>query len=228
LSGDFIFPGLTPPRPAPKGKPSGLPSVVRLNTFGVLDYIAFHYHLPVSSNQSTDRQSISISVQKLAGWVFLNCAQLEEALKLLLAAMATAQAGQLTPADAQPILDGTSKLTSGMAYREILKYIDISKNWNAYVEPALQARNQLVHGYRFSRWAKITTADDLRQLESELKPLVLQVQQGVGMIRPMIKAVLRIILEQYPDLKTEEWQRIADSEPRIEIVTSTTCDADKL
>lgn len=149
--------------------------------------------------------------------MFLNCARLEESLKVLLGAMAAVHAGKLVPADATPILNGTRKLTSGMVYKEILDHLHASTNWTDMVEQALAARNRLIHHYRFSRWDRITTADELQHLEAELKPLVSQVHQGVEVIMPMIKGLLAMIVEQFPHLKAEEWQRVIDSEPGLEI-----------
>lgn len=171
----------------------------------------------MNKTQPTIQRETTLRVQQLAGWVFLNCARLEESLKALLGAMATAGAGKLVPGDAESILDGTRKLTSGMVYKEILNHIECNENWTHLVEEGLAARNQLMHHFRFSRWDGIRTAEELKQLEAELKPLVLQTQRAVEVITPMVKGVLLIIMEQSPKLKTEEWQRIVNSEPKVEI-----------
>jgi hypothetical protein len=181
----------------------------------------------MSPSQPPDHDEIVRQVQRLAGRAFLSCSQLEEHLKRLLKFMATLKVGNLKPADTEGILNGDRKLTSGQVFKEILANTQGNELWPELVEQALAARNKLIHGILFSRWAAVSNAEDLENLKAELKPLVNQVHDGVEAIQFLFKGYGEWFLHHHPERRTPEWQRFIEADPTLKITILSQPPTDK-
>ena len=172
----------------------------------------------VHPTPSLQHDEIVRQVQRLAGRAFLSCMHFEEHLKHVLKVMAEMRIGKLKPSDAEGILDGSRKLTSGQAYRMILANLDGPGNMVEAIECALAARNQLIHAFPFHRCAHIKSAEHLKAVQDEIQPLCDQLHEGVEMLQRMLKILIVIMARNCPAMKNPESHRRLEKELNLRII----------
>ena len=157
----------------------------------------------MNSEPAMDQHELTVQVQRLAGRASLDCLDLEESLKTVLAVLCQMGVGDLTPADAKGILDGQKQLTSGQARSAILENIEQEKNLGQVLESAVKARNELVHQLPCRCWM-VKNDTEFQSLAAQVKALTKKVTDGVDMLRLVIRALIEVLLQENPHLITPE------------------------
>ena len=173
----------------------------------------------MSAEPAVDQDELARQVQRLAGRAFLNCLDLEESLKTVLAVLCQMGVGDLTPDDAKGILDGQKQLTSGQARSTILDNIEREKNLGRVLKSAVEARNELVHQLPSSRWM-VKNATEFQALATKVKELTRRVTDGVDILRLLLRALIEVLLQERPHLCTPEIRsQLAQAHPNLTVTS---------
>ncbi|MGZ5891438.1 MAG: hypothetical protein ACXWJ7_02395 [Caldimonas sp.] len=124
---------------------------------------------------------------KSAGRALLACQQFEVAVHQLLAGLAVLHVGNLAPSDAEPIFEGTNKLSAGVLYAKIVPHVQPSAEWFAHVERAIAARNTLIHGFFHRNSVRAMEPLEDAAVESEAEALRQAVVAGYNVIFPVVQ-----------------------------------------